>query len=303
MTDSKTQCDERTPKCTPCRKASLSCTGYRQNLVWVSQDQRSYRHNGRRFLSPCNTPLPHASSEDPLTDVLSGETWKDFPLLSSSHTDDLIQDCDIDAEDDGCFEILRPPFSVFRSSPSVSTLKEYLSCIDFGIRVPSLIEPAQRQRQIDSDWANCHIGHQPSSSSPTAETPHLPLLKAPRAESRLDPQDAYLFYHYLNHIAPSLIPVHGSTNPWLRYPAIALHLSHDGGKKHLLHAMMAQAALCLSNSGEDRTSMSRLGTKLYLSAMADFRNCIERASFDYLGVLTTMLTFLFIEVRRPICSV
>lgn len=128
-------------------------------------------------------------------------------------------------------------------------------------------------------------------------TPRLTLFKAPKAENRLDPSDAYLFNYYISHVAPVLVPVHTQQNPWLRYPAIALHQSFNHGRKHLLHAMMAVAAILLDKEGGRQKEMSTLGTKLYSVAMAELRSSIEDGSVDYLGLLTTVLTFLFIEVR------
>lgn len=130
----------------------------------------------------------------------------------------------------------------------------------------------------------------------TYPTPRLTLTRVPRAENRLDPSDAYLFNYYISHVAPVLVPVHTQQNPWLRYPAIALHQSFNHGHKHLLHAIMAVAAILLDKQGGGQKEMSTLGTKLYSVAMAELRNSIDDGSVDYLGLLTTVLTFLFIEV-------
>lgn len=128
-------------------------------------------------------------------------------------------------------------------------------------------------------------------------------MKVPRAENRLEPRDAYLFHHYISHVAPVLTPVHTCQNPWLRYPAIALHQSFTEGRKHLLHAMMALTAMWLSEASGDREDLSAMGTKLYSTAMAELRSSIDDRSVDYLGLLTTILTFLFIEVSyEDLCA-
>jgi hypothetical protein len=224
---------------------------------------------------------------------LTDETWSGFRHLSASHVEKLIDICDVDVEDSSVSERLLPPFSVFRRSPKDEPKPGLLSDSDDLRHSQSLsaLHPLsdqtashdttfQRQHQI------CRIDF----------TPQLTILKAPRAENRLDPCDSYLFHHYISHVAPVLTPVHTCQNPWLRYPAIALHQSFAEGRKHLLHAMMALTAMWLSEAGGGREDMSKLGTKLYSTAMAELRSSIDDQSVDYLGLLTTILTFLFIEV-------
>lgn len=124
----------------------------------------------------------------------------------------------------------------------------------------------------------------------------LSIPQSIRAENRIDPTWANLFHVYLNVVAPTLVPVHEARNPWLRYPAIALHLSFQEGRNHLLYALLAHAAFCLSHKMLDQERMLILGTNLHSSAMSELRACIQEGSTDYLGLLTTILTFVLAEV-------
>lgn len=223
--------------------------------------------------------------------LLAGETWAASRILSTSRIEQLISLCEIDTDDDTVCEDSRPPFSVFRLSSRDNSDEALLTDTDYSPQhetpdsVPSLSDrtassEASTERQDQLVLACSH--------------PRLSLLKTPRAENRLDLSDAYLFNCYISCVAPILIPVHTQQNPWLRYPAIALHQSFNQGRKHLLHAIMAIAAMHLEREGQKE--MSVVGTKLYSIAMAELRSSIDDGSVDYLGLLTTVLTFLFIEV-------
>jgi len=203
-----------------------------------------------------------------------------------SQLDKLIDICDIAVDESLVPEKSCPPFSVFQGS-SIDKPRCCLSSDSADLYHPGTITPnatgeiiSQRQDQI----------------CPTSLAPLLRLFKAPRAENRLDTCDAYLFHHYISHVAPVLTPVHNCQNPWLRYPAIALYQSFNEGRKHLLHAMMALTAMSLGEANGGRQDLSMLGTKLYSTAMAELRTSIDEQSVDYLGLLTTILTFLFIDV-------
>ena len=108
---------------------------------------------------------------------------------------------------------------------------------------------------------------------------------------------ASLIDAYASRVAPTLIPVHDSLNPWLRYPTIALQLSMQEGKSYLLHALMAQAAFALGRNGQDSDRLSRLGFNFHSLAVAEFRSSIQQGTVGCLDVLTTILTLFLIEVR------
>ncbi|PVH79819.1 hypothetical protein DL98DRAFT_460610 [Cadophora sp. DSE1049] len=51
----KVKCDEAVPGCSPCSKRKVPCSGYASKLVWVTEDQKTYAPNGRRFLDCAST--------------------------------------------------------------------------------------------------------------------------------------------------------------------------------------------------------------------------------------------------------
>jgi hypothetical protein len=51
-----------------------------------------------------------------------------------------------------------------------------------------------------------------------------------------------------------------------------------------------------ANIGVDRENMLAAGGKYYVLAMEELRKSIAEDSVDYVGLLTTLMTFLFIEV-------
>lgn len=203
-----------------------------------------------------------------------------------SRIDKLINLCDIDVDESLVSEKSRPPFSVFRRTSRSKPEEGLLSDL----------ADLHHSRSISPIATGETTSRRQDQICPAGLTPQLRMIKAPKAENRLDSCDAYLFYHYISHVAPVLTPVHNCQNPWLRYPAIALHQSFNEGRKHLLHAMMALTAMLLSEADGGREDLSILGTKLYSTAMAELRSSIDEQSVDYLGLLTTILTFLFIDV-------
>ncbi|KAI1627882.1 fungal-specific transcription factor domain-containing protein [Exophiala viscosa] len=287
----KVKCDRFEPFCTPCRKAGLVCSGYQRNLVWVSADQRKYRHNGRRFLEPY-------------------QTWKNQPVLSSDELDGLISGCDIGCQGQAHLTSCLP-FSAFRAFLESSRVDARIP----GICVATESEDAcggaipivgngisvenSRENSAQDFSSFCDIPQDQSlESAPAAGLIGLSIPLLIRAENRITSTQASLFSVYLNAVTPTLVPVHGAQNPWLRYPAIALHSSFQEGRNHLLHALLAHAAFFLGHTGYDKDTMFALGSKYYSSAMAELRAYLREGSTDYIGLLTTVLTFLLIELSR-----
>ena len=212
--------------------------------------------------------------------------------MSPFEIDKLVNRCDWIIETEDADALSCGPFSVLRVALDIpSTEKasaEHEVLLDEGSYVST---PACEIELLELLSPNTAY----SSPSPEDVEWHLTLPIAPRAETRLDAEDAYLFHHYLNDVVPILTPVHNLENPWLRYPAIALQHSIMG-QKHLLHSIMALAATFGGNTGGDSAENSRLGMELYQKAMAELRMSIDNGTVDYVGLLTTVLTFLFIEV-------
>lgn len=240
-------------------------------------------------------------------------TWRDIPILSSKRLDDLIRDCDIDVED-GSDEISCFPFSMFRVLADSSWLDDNTPNHSSTLDLEEASNPSPDEESSLESYSEPYASYSPAisiqdlvsvysttrgqviESEPSADLLELSIPPSIRAESRLNPNDAGLFNVYLTAVTPTLVPLHDARNPWLRYPAIALHLSFQEGRNHLLHALMAHAAFCLGNTGFQQDNMVALGTKLYSLAMTELRAYLREESPDYVGLLTTMLTFVLLEV-------
>jgi hypothetical protein len=117
-----------------------------------------------------------------------------------------------------------------------------------------------------------------------------------RSDNRIRLQDIYIFHHYVQDVAPELMPFPDLRNPWSNYPAMALYYSGDG-QKCLFNALMAHSAVALANKGHDRNNMLVTSTKFYVLAIKELQEIIGRKAIDYVGLLTTILTLMFTEVR------
>lgn len=71
----KVKCDQKAPRCGPCQKRGIPCSGYASKLVWVTSDKKSYQPNRRRFL-PCES------------------TWGQAQIMDSDELDYYISLCD-----------------------------------------------------------------------------------------------------------------------------------------------------------------------------------------------------------------
>jgi hypothetical protein len=187
------------------------------------------------------------------------------------------------------------PFSTFQQQEVVSAFTEGKNNLD-AVSAAMLESPAE----APTAGVNFENSHEMVSLDPNKidYTWQLTLPIALRAETRLDPGYAYLFHHYCNYVAPMFTPVPSSYNPWLRYPAIALHRSFEGGQKHLLHALISLAAIHQGNIRDDSLGISTVGRNLYSKAMAELRSCLGNGSMAYIDLLMTMMIFLFIEVSN-----
>jgi hypothetical protein len=241
--------------------------------------------------------------------LITANTWKRCTILSHFQVDELIRRCDLDTDCSGTDEEHQGPFSVLRlakvlpgiPNASTNTTQATTAAAAAGQEVSQDDWAAHRwEIELPELFFPDHTAYS-SHMSAVDQGWRLTLPIAPVPKGGLGPEDAYLFQLYVNHVVPIMTPVHNLENPWLRYPAIAVqHCAM--GQKYLLHAMMALAAVFHSNTGGvggpsgDPAEMSRAGTELYLKAMAELRMCIDKGTVGYLGLLTTMLTFLLIEV-------
>lgn len=231
-----------------------------------------------------------------------GKTWEGLSILSYPEVERLVDGCDRIIETEDVDALSCGPFSVLRMVPEPRPTGDTSSEDDI-IRARS---SCVSTRACESEQGDCFLLDNTDLPPESEDEWSLTLPTSPRPEPQLDAETAFLFHNYVNHVVPILIPVHTLENPWLRYPAIALQYSITG-RKHLLYAIMALTAIFRSNTRADATADSKSGTKYYLKAMAELRAGIDRDTLDYVGLLTTMLTFLLIEVSarliiRCLCS-
>ena len=163
--------------------------------------------------------------------------------------------------------------------------------------------PILNSRFVDELIASCEVDAEHDEKIDVSRFPFtvfrplgLEMLRRPSLYSSLNPDDARLLKFYETRLAPLLIPHQDEQhNPWSLYPKLALHHSNLG-QKHLLHAVMAHAAIVLANTGFQKAFMLESGVRYYVLAMEELRTAIDQGTADYVGMLTTILTLLFIEV-------
>lgn len=112
----------------------------------------------------------------------------------------------------------------------------------------------------------------------------------------LKDHEAFLFKHYVDHVAALMMPYEDARNPWKSsYPAVALH-SVSRVQIGLYRAMLAQAAVNLAHLGCNREMSLLLGAKYYSSAIAALRDSIDSRDGDYASLLAAIMTLMFVEV-------
>ncbi|EPE32810.1 Zn2/Cys6 DNA-binding protein [Glarea lozoyensis ATCC 20868] len=194
-------------------------------------------------------------------------TWKGFVIHDASSVDELIERCDIvkDEIDNGRVSCL--PFSVFQNSQCHLAEVEEAEALT---ECDNLSSPGNASAVEDS----------PVFTPSDLFTSSLQLLM-PTADSRLTPAEANLFHHYVSRVAPMLLPLDDTGNPWATYPAMALHYS-SVGQRYLLYALLAHAAILRANIGSDTENMLATGGKYYVLAMEELRKSLGEDKVDYL---------------------
>jgi len=162
----------------------------------------------------------------------------------------------------------------------------------------SLCDAAPYVKDFTVEWCQLRIpfGAFPSKENclqcvPSPRLPRSLIYGAP-----LDDEEAFLFQHYVNHVAFIMMPYEDKRNPWRSsYPAVALYyMSHH--QKFLYSALLAQAAFNLAHLGQNRERMLELATKFYTSAMKDLRNGLMTNHKDYGSFIAAIMTLMFVEV-------
>lgn len=114
----------------------------------------------------------------------------------------------------------------------------------------------------------------------------------------LKDDEAFVFQHYVNHVAYIMMPYEDSRNPWQSsYPAVALyHMSKH--QRSLCMALLAQAAFNLAHLGCQHQRMLELAIKYYASAMEELRFSLMEQQKDYGTFIACIMTLMFVEVGR-----
>jgi hypothetical protein len=140
----------------------------------------------------------------------------------------------------------------------------------------------------------------PFSVFPSGEIPDVKSSRVSQSLGDRDPlknEEAFLFRHYVSHVADLMIPYDDKRNPWRsHYPAVAIH-SVSAEEKVLYKALLAHAALNLAHLGCATERLLLLGARYYAEAMADLRSCLATRTGDYASSIAAILTLMFVEVR------
>jgi hypothetical protein len=111
-------------------------------------------------------------------------------------------------------------------------------------------------------------------------------------------EEAFLFKHYVSHVAQLMMPYDDCRNPWMSsYPAEALS-SSSKMQKVLFHAMLAQSALNLAHLGCSRENLLLQAGNYYAIALNELRGCMEDTPTDYAGFIAAISTLMFVEVSK-----
>jgi hypothetical protein len=263
--------------CSQCKKCRLECEGYSIQLVWVDQKTGTYPPFFRRSMN-------------------FEQTWRGWPAFSEHHLQRLIDEMDsIDipiAEHSPPFN----PFTVFHSTQSTDS-----SVLDR----PTADEPELSPQHIASLTDLCQ-----------SEKPHTPYTKASYSLLRpLTPtiydwlsssrDEATIFHHYVTWIAPIMIPVDSTNNPWKSvYPSTALQDS-SAASRALYHAIIAQSAFNLANLYKENRQIYHQKESVALEHYgASLRELSQTLNYtkeaEYNACAATLYTLMISEVSREL---
>lgn len=205
--------------CSQCKKCRLECEGYSIQLVWVDPKTGTYPPFFRRSMN-------------------FEQTWRGWPAFTEDHLQRLIDE--MDSIDSPIAEPSPPlnPFAVFHSAQPINH-----SILD---------NPAAKRSALNLQNTASLIC---SSQSKGAPSPYIEVsysLPRPLTPTIYDclsasRDEATIFHHYVTWIAPIMIPVDSTNNPWKSvYPSIALQDS-SAASRALYHAIIAQSAFNMAN--------------------------------------------------------
>ncbi|KAL7920259.1 fungal-specific transcription factor domain-containing protein [Trichoderma austrokoningii] len=217
----RVKCNGTGLPCNQCKKCRLECEGYSIQLVWVDQKTGTYPPMFRRSMN-------------------FEQTWHGWPAFSEDHLQRLIDEMDSINIPISKHSQPLSPFTVFHSTQPTS---------------PSVLASS------DNPTANKSELNLQDNASLTdlsqSERPPTPYIEAYSLYRSLTPtiydwlstsrDEATIFHHYVTWIAPIMIPVDNTNNPWKSvYPSTALQDS-SAASRALYHAIIAQSAFNLAN--------------------------------------------------------
>jgi hypothetical protein len=112
----------------------------------------------------------------------------------------------------------------------------------------------------------------------------------------LKDEEAFLFQHYVNHVAFLMMPYEDLRNPWKSsYPAVALYYMSQNHHS-LYKALLAQAAYNLAYLDCGKERMLNLAANYYTSAISDLRQGLLDQQKDYGTFVASVMTLVMVEV-------
>ena len=146
-------------------------------------------------------------------------------------------------------------------------------------------EVQKRSAPTDSVWPFSIFD--PQHISGLQSTPHSQRSRSSRK----------LFYHYITIVAPMMMPLASSQNPWkTHYPKLA---SSKDSELHeaVWHAILSQAAAHLLHLGRETQAMEELSAYHRLTAIRVLRSCISnKKDLKFEVLLASILSLIMSEV-------
>ncbi|PTB51000.1 hypothetical protein M431DRAFT_94825 [Trichoderma harzianum CBS 226.95] len=215
----RVKCNGIGPPCNPCKKHKIQCEGYGIELVWVDPKTGTYPPYCRRSMD-------------------FEQTWRGRPILNEGQLQRLIDAMD---DIDPAFSQRKSsssPFTVFRIARSNKRPVSDSPTTDISSlshRSVESLSPFSPSNRFSSPFTESD-----NSLSPSLTPTITGFLSMPKDE-------AMMFYHYVTWIAPLMIPVDSTENPWKSvYPSTALQDTSPASRA-LYHAILAQSAFNIFN--------------------------------------------------------
>jgi hypothetical protein len=159
----------------------------------------------------------------------------------------------------------------------------------------SLCDSAEHVRSSSVQWAI-------ESNIPFGVFPSYPVPYSLDYGEPLKDEEAFLFKHYVDHVALIMMPYDDQRNPWRSsYPAEALY-SNSQEQKALFYAMIAQSALNLAHLGCSRENLMLQAARYYSLAIKELRTCMEGSPGGYASFIAAISTLMFVEVCTQLCN-